>query len=238
MNSIAGSFDGWDIMQNGSFANWGSVPPQVKKAGYALKNVAVAKMTEVSAISAVFDKELLVFEPWISVLLDSGDELSYFGVYDLAFPIEDNKPGTPRVCIRSGSWKMDEDYSHFDRAEDKIGYLKSAEQVRIDLVFGSMQTYLPIQALVSSLSNLIDQGLSRKHHARTDVSWRKIALEITSEYFQWKYSYSPLTSAVDNLESWLGKWQTTLRMNAKENLLAAECKISYRPSISERIACR
>lgn len=238
MDRKSGGFGGWDRMQNGSFANWGSVPPKLKGAGFALKNVAVAKMTEVSAISAVFDKELLVFEPWISVLLDAGEELRFFGVYDLAFPVEDDKPGTPRVCIRSGSWKMDEDYSHFGCAEDKSEYLKSAEQIRIELVFGSMQTFLPIKALGLSLSNLIDQGLCRRPLARSDVSWRKIAVEITSDYFQWKYSYSPFTSAIDDFESWLDKWQTTLRMIATEDLLADECKISYRPSISERIVCR
>ena len=228
----------WEQLRNGEPVILRSAISEIKRPGAALKNVAITKMVDISSISALFGNDLLVFEPWISVLLDLGETITFYGAYALAFPVEDDRYDLPRICVRSCSWNMREDYSRFEQASDKQAYIWSSAQVKIDLSFGLSSTYVPIAALASDLSKLIEKGLCRRTISRSDMPWHKVSVDINSDFFHWKYAYSPLASIVDGLESWLKEWQETL-MNLRmemDSVQAANCKISYRPSMIDRMS--
>jgi len=225
----------WERLRDGSFARLHANHSEIRRPGFALKKVAIAKMTEVSVVSAVFGQELLVFEPWVSVLLDAGDTVVFFGAYALAFPPENDTTDLPHICVRTGSWNKNEDCTRFECAEDKNAYIWSAAQIQIDLAFGLKQTFLSIKEMVSSLSDLVDQGLKRRCLARNDMHWRKVSVEVTSDFFSWKYAYSPLTSVVDGFEAWLGKWLDIFKNLAIDNIRAEDCEVSYRPCLMDRM---
>ena len=76
----------WEQTSDGSPAQLGKLP-RVTKSGLLLKGVAIAKMVDVSLISAEFDDIPVVFEPKVEVFLDEGTAAEFMAVYQSGFPL-------------------------------------------------------------------------------------------------------------------------------------------------------
>ena len=225
----------WERPPGGTKAVLHDHAVKIRHPGSALKNLAAAKMTGVSVISAHFGEEHLVYDPWVSVLLDSGNGLIFHGAYGLSFPLEEHQNGLPHVCLRTCSWDRELDFSQFDQASNKRDYLLGDKQLRSDIMFGSGSRYLSFKTLVSRLCAAIGQGLKGQETERPDAVLCGIAVESATDYFSWKFSYSPHSFVAEKLEEWIEAWREAFKHSTSDFVPTGDTEISYQPSVMERL---
>lgn len=56
-------------------------PPRIAPTSATLKRVALAKLSDITLLSAAFGGEQVLFEPWLTLLVDDGRGAFLTGIY-------------------------------------------------------------------------------------------------------------------------------------------------------------
>src|SRR6202035_2133359 len=123
----------WETTTNGMKAEeYVSSPKPIRNNLFRVKNTACIKMTDIILLSATFAGHQVLFQPYISVLLDYGDTVEFYGLYEPDFkPDEENENEKhfPDWCVRHATWRKEIDFSQFQAASHKQQYIREESQI-------------------------------------------------------------------------------------------------------------
>ncbi|OKI42373.1 hypothetical protein [Micromonospora sp. CB01531] len=145
-----------------------------------LKRIAVAKLAGIRMISASFSGDRLVFQPWLTVMIDEGSSVSVTGVYrtDSSLGREPEGEG-PTFCLRKSAWLLDADLASVQKASDFRSYLSCGEQVENVFTFVSRNTDPEVigvtEKFVASMNNA---ELTLRAADRASFRWQYVRMEI------------------------------------------------------------
>lgn len=132
----------WEKTSEGTVGFYKSLPKKLFNPTM-MKNLAIAKMTNIKLISAYFKEQPVVFSPVLWVLFDSSDSLEFIGVYasECLDNYEDISSDNnelyllPSVCIRKAFWNKSEDLKQFNSADNKKQYILGENQTISNIYF-------------------------------------------------------------------------------------------------------
>lgn len=227
----------WERTSNGSPAQLGKLP-RVTRSGLLLKGVAIAKMVEVSLISAEFDGIPVVFEPKVEAFLDEGTAASFMGVYQSGFPFETDYQELPSLCLRISRWNRSNDFKQFNEAKNKKGYIESDKQVKSQIVFTTLTAESEIDQLATEIIDIFRRGVALEAVNRTGERWHEIRCKVVDDTAAYTVSYTPFSAKNELVEAWLMKWRGYFQKMATQNGFISDngCRVSYNLSLRERLA--
>lgn len=76
---------------------WIAPPLRFAATGAFLKQIALAKLANITLMSAEFSGEKILFEPWVSLLVDAGSTVKFLGVYRLSFEPDEDSATRPNL---------------------------------------------------------------------------------------------------------------------------------------------
>ena len=227
----------WEQTSDGSPAQLGKLP-RVTKSGLLLKGVAIAKMVDVSLISAEFDDIPVVFEPKVEVFLDEGTAAEFMAVYQSGFPSEEHSRKLPSLCLRISRWNRNNDFKQFNRAKNKKEYLESDKQVKSNLVFTTPTVHSEIYQLTTEIIDIFRRGVALEAVNRTETHWHEIRCKVVDDTAAYAVSYTPFATKNELVEAWIMKLSEHFKKLAYQKGLLSDngCRVSYNPSLRERLA--
>jgi len=220
-----------------------SGPARLSPTIGTLKRVALAKLSDVRFFSATFDGEELLFEPWLTTLIDYGASARFVGVYrtepetddeeEADAPAEDSKLGT--LCLRQSEWVRDTDLAQSGGAEDLREYLTAGPQVDNTLVFGAGTAHPEIVDATRQLLSKLATGITIAASEPRSTAWHYVAVEVADNQFTTTISYSPLLAKCDVLETNLPSWLACVDDLVKRPgwIPGSEVTLSIRRSVPE-----
>lgn len=212
-----------------------SPPARFRLSTMALKQIALAKLTDITVISTEFHGETVVFEPWLSLLVDVGRKVLFTGVYQRSFEPDDDVDALPDLCWRRSEWIRDVDTAQVGEATDRLAYLAGDTQIASTIRFSRLDQQQALAALIHSSIDQFANGTTVTRARRPEANWHWLSLIVADETFNAQVEYSPLLAQSAAIETWIPRW-----LNGFESLDTAhaiqpdaEITISYRPSLSE-----
>jgi hypothetical protein len=203
--------------------------------------LAVAKMTDVSHVSAAFDGTPQVFEPWLTVLLDTGPKVEFAGVYRSAFPVDEPDGAAPSLAVRRAGWNAADDA---ERLRDEAGiaqYVTGPDHAASRIQFFTADALSTVTSLVEEVAQALHRGLPIDVRERSDPGLANIQVDLHDDDARFMVSYTPYRRASDTIESWLARWRRAMRALDEPPAAAAArrpdagCRISYRASLPEML---
>lgn len=182
-------------------------PPQPSPTPATLKRLALAKLAGIQLLSAVFGGERLVFEPWLTLLVDYGQGAFLAGIYRT--DSDSDGPGIPRWCIRKSEWLRHADLERSAAADDLVGHLLSGPQVASRLVFADRTTHPEVDGVMEGVLGVLRSGIALVPAARTN-EWHELDLDLADGRFACRIGYSPLLTRCEALEAALPPWLAAL----------------------------
>jgi hypothetical protein len=201
-----------------------------------LRGLAVAKMRELTLISAEFGGYLAVFQPWVRVLLGTSVGLEYVAAYQPAYPAAEDAPPLPGLCLRRCTWNRDEDYGRFRLAGDARAYLASGEQIQSRIVFAAPHDTEQVTALAQEGAALFRRGLGLTESARDRVRWETVEVDIADGSNGFALSYAPRASHHAALEAWVAQWQRRFESLVPGLSPDGGVRVSYRDGLRDLLA--
>jgi hypothetical protein len=209
-----------------------------------MKKLAFSKMTDITLISAYFNKNPLLFYPLIWLLLDTGSSMSFFGVYATDTSEDESVSDSrseldnlPDFCIKKTFWSKSEDITNFQRADDKKKYILGETQTRSNMIFINSTHCLETTQLISEAIQMTKYGL-KLYEERSNSIYDKIKINVSDGRFYLNLSYHP--SVVKNiiLEEWIIKWCNCIeRLPLDLGCVPDEkIRISYELSLFDKIS--
>jgi hypothetical protein len=209
-----------------------------KTSSLALKQVAIAKMVEVSLISGEFYSIPIVFEPSVWILIETGTSVDFFGVYKPSFPIEENTEEGPSLCLRKSSWNKFKSQEEFNLSENKRDYILGSSHIYSRTIFTNPSKNHDIELLITDVITKVRQGLKFKDVNRSRVQWQDIRFGVADGSLDYTISYTPYSSKCEYIESWICKWCKCFELlnhNKEFHPDSNTFRISYHLSLFERI---
>lgn len=227
----------WEQTSNGSPARL-SKPPRLKRSGLLLKRVAVAKMVEVSLISAEFDGIPVVFEPKVEVFLDEGSAAGFMGVYQSGYPSDEEYKELPSLCLRISRWNRNSDFRQFNEAQDKKHYIESDKQVKSQILFTTLKADSEIDELTTEIIDIFRRGVALEAVNRTQERWHEIRCKVVDDAAAYTVSYTPFSAKNERVERWITKWRSYFQQVSTKKQVPSDngCRVSYNLSLRERLA--
>jgi hypothetical protein len=178
-------------------------PPRPSPTPATLKRVALAKLTGILRISAAFSGQRLVFEPWLTLLVDSGRGAFLAGVYRT--DSDPDGPGTPRWCLRKSEWLREADVEMSGAADDLREHLLNGPQIASRLVFADRLTHPEVEAMTEDALAVLGSGVTLVPMARTH-EWHEVELDLADDRLICTIAYSPLLARSEAVETALPPW--------------------------------
>ncbi|HEU5378290.1 MAG TPA: hypothetical protein VFV38_22940 [Ktedonobacteraceae bacterium] len=229
----------WEQTSNGLQARLKVNHPFSKKNLFPVKVTAERKMDSIAILSARFSDDIAVFEPHVSLLLDKGSSMEFFGWYRSGFEHEEEREEAqwlPSFCLRYASWEKGRDFQHFHQATNKHAYIQGSQQVEAKSIFCSWEMYPELQRLLKDVVSLVQQGIPFQSVSRPEHPWASVDL-LVRDTIGLKCSYVPSVHANAVLEEWIEQWEICFaQVNLAEGIKPeGDFRISYFLSLKEYI---
>lgn len=204
-----------------------------------LKTIAYAKMWEPAVISACFQGTECVFDPSVTLLLESKDRLNLYSVCQLSYADEGK---APNLLLRSSEWNSKDDCEKFDKAQDKMDHLLSDKQLTVKNVFIRDESYGKLNQLIADIGGVLLSGLRLEKCDKTSYMWHNVHIkcEHRHEPLTGEVSYCPLVLENPAIEKWFLEWQNFFETEKIENDYKpdGDIRISYGSSLPEMLNMR
>lgn len=230
----------WERTTNSTETEWYFDLPKLRpghpRFRIFLKNLARRKMADSYLISAEFRNVREVFEPWISLIIDEGKSMRFYGIYISGLKIEDPQV-RPSICFRKGAWDGNLDFENFSSAEDKLDYVTRYQALEMDLSFSSIDKVSRFYDLSRNGVEILQKGIKLTVEERPENKTQNISLDLWDEEVHYLISYSPLSKKNNELEKWIDQWTNWFEsLNLKEDFFPdGPSRISYRESLPDWI---
>ncbi|MFE9652665.1 hypothetical protein [Micromonospora sp. NPDC006431] len=183
-------------------------PPRLLQNVGTLKRIAVSKLAGIRMISASFSGDRLLFQPWLTVMIDEASSVSVTGVYRTDSPLGREPEGEgPTFCSRKSAWLLDADLASVQKASNFRSYLSCGEQVENVFTFVNRNTGPEVigvtEDFVASMNN---SELTLRSAERAGSQWHYVRIEVGDEIRAFDIGYSPVTTSIDLVESALPEW--------------------------------
>lgn len=177
-----------------------------------LRRFARTKLTDITLISADFQGEPIVVEPWLWLYVESAMEAAYLGVYRLAYPRDDQDDAAelPDLCWRRSYWNRDADLTRVNTTDDPRGYLAGDSQLDSHIVFTRGAREPRLVTLIEEGIELFCRGVTVSALASPDPDARghELSTEVVDDRVACAVTFVPLLAASPALEGWATAWQT------------------------------
>jgi len=211
-------------------------PPRFRLNTIALKQIALAKLADITLLSAEFRGEQVVFEPWISLLVDTGDKALFLGAYRPSFDAEGDTSALPDLCWRRSEWLRDVDTAQVGNAEDRRAYLAGDTQIDSKIRFTRLDREPAFAALVDRSRATFARGVTLEPLRRPNSNWQRVVVDVADDLVAFRLDFSPLLTQSPTIETWAAQW-----LNTPPTLNAtiepdSDITLSYRRSLHELLA--
>ena len=215
-------------------------PPRFAPTGAFLKRIALAKLADITLMRAEFDGDKIVFEPWVSLLIDEGRTAKFLGVYRPAFESNEDSATRPNLCWRRSTWNRDVDHEQLAEVDDLRAYLTGDTQISSIIAFTRMAAQPALTDLIERTITAFSRGVTITAAERTDMPWQALRLDIADERLIYTIDYSPLLVQSELVETWAQTWIEYLDTLDPHGAIApdADISVSYRRSLPEMLAVR
>lgn len=184
-----------------------SGPARLSPTPATLKRVALAKLADVRFFSATFDGEGLLFEPWLTTLIDYGTSTCFLGVYRTEEALEEpDGADAPTLCLRRSEWVRETDLAQAGEAEDLREYLRTGPQVDNSFVFGTAATHPELSEETDRLVSTLAGGLTITAPEPRGTDWHEVTVEVADDRVTATFDYAPLLAQCTVLETHLPLW--------------------------------
>jgi len=175
-------------------------------------SLSVAKLQQVSIISADFQGETIVFKPYLGVGLLMGPTEEWLGMYrrDLVEDeeMQEQEHDAPLFCLRRAIWEEKKDISQFRISSNKREYVKEKGNINSHIIFGTPLLYPEITPMTDELERFVRQGIAIQAIQGVEFPWRHIKVDMQSDIdFLLEYSFNQGRN--EHLESWIERWYKT-----------------------------
>jgi hypothetical protein len=207
-----------------------SGPPQVRRMWLGGRRaIGLAKLADVTLISAEFGGVPVVFEPWVTLLVNRASSAEFFGAYQPAFPLDEGDEA-PSLCLRRSSW------SQGARDEDGDLLIEGDEgPIESQIVFTSRTERVDVVRLVEELVRLLTDGIRVRRTSR-EIEWEALSCSIADTRAVATIAYSSLQTESPELEPWAWRWSDAFSRLDEGVAPDDGCRISYRASLREVLA--
>jgi hypothetical protein len=220
---------GWEQTTGGGPVRF-SGPPQVRRMWLGGRRaIGMVKLADVTVISAEFGGVPVVYEPWVTLLVNRPSSAEFCGAYQPAFPLDDT-PEAPSLCLRRARWCQ-------GRRDEEGELLIEGDEGPIEsrIVFTPGAEATDVTGLVEELVQLLDDGLRVRRTSR-ESDWEAVSCSIADARAVATIAYSSLQTESPELEPWTERWSDAF--SRLEDGIAPDdgCRIGYRASVRELLA--
>lgn len=207
-----------------------------------LKRMALAKMTDITLLSAEFQDNVVLFEPRVSILLDMNTHVEFRGIYQIHRDNEDPQEipvqSLPSLALRQASWIRDNDFKQFNMATNKRAYIESEQQVLSRIIFTTPELQPTIYRLVEDARNLVQAGIKLEPALHPNYQSEEIRFCVDDEELRFSLLYLPHIRQSPTLEKWIGQWmQSFAQVDFSGGIIPDHgCSISYSHSLLELLS--
>jgi len=180
-------------------------PPRVALTGATLKRVALAKLSDITLISAGFGGERIVFSPWLTVVIDHGVGAFFTGVYRTDSASSGDR-SEPIWCLRKSTWDRALDMARAREADELSEYLAAGPQLVDRLVFANRSTHPEIDSVMEAVLTTLTGGISVAPVPSRTHPWHQIELDLVDDRLICRIEYSPLIAGSQEVETALPPW--------------------------------
>ena len=213
------------------------------------RSFALSKMTEISAISAVFADKRQSFYPLAWILFESSHEIEFFGLYAreefFGLYSEEWSPNLtqdqlPTAFLKKATWTKSVERQAYKAAKTPEEYIREhllgENHVVVNNTFLNYENATPVLALAARISERIEQGIKVDKADRCELyksDRQDIRFHFANGYMNYNIDYGRFTYKSEELENWGRKWReqfdrvkVDLELNPTENF-----KVYYQSSI-------
>jgi hypothetical protein len=214
-------------------------PPRIRPTSATLKRVALAKLSDITLMSAAFGGERVLFEPWLTLLVDNGGGAFLTGVYRTdGASLSDAASEGPRLpiwCLRKSEWLRQTDLEQSSGTDDLGGYLSSGPQVATRLVFADRATHPELDGVMHRVLTAVSAGITVVPIQPRTSQWQFVDLDLADDRLRCSIQYSPLIARSESLEAVLPPWLNQVDELLGRDGLAPDGKVtlSIRRSVPE-----
>lgn len=189
-------------------------PPRIRPTSATLKRVALAKLSDITLLSAAFGGERVLFEPWLTLLVDYGGGAFLTGVYRTEAASDSDAasdgPRLPIWCLRKSEWLRQTDLDQSNGADDLSGYLSSGPQVANRLVFADRATHPELDGVMHRVLTAVTAGITVVPIQPRTSQWQFVDLDLADDRLICSIQYSPLIARSESLEAVLPPWRSQI----------------------------
>jgi hypothetical protein len=212
-------------------------PPRIRPTSATLKRIALAKLSDITLLSAAFGGERVLFEPWLTLLVDDGGGAFLTGVYRTDAASGDNaeSDGLPIWCLRKSEWRRQTDLEQSSGADDLGEYLSSGPQVTNRLVFADRATHPELDSVMQRVLTAVSAGITVAPIQPRTSQWQFVDLDLADDRLICSIQYSPLIARSESLEAVLPPWLHQIdELLGRDGLLPdGKVTLSIRRSVPE-----
>lgn len=205
-----------------------------------MKRIALAKLADITLMSAEFGGDKLVSEPWVSLLIDAGSTVKFLGVYQPSFEPDEDSATRPNLCWRRSEWNRNVDHEQLAEATDVRAYPPGDTQISSIITFTRIAAQPALTDLIERTITEFSHGVTITAAERTDILWQALQLDIADDRLIYTIDYSPLLVQSERVETWADAWIKFLGKLDPHDAITpdADIIVSYRRSLPEMLAVR
>ena len=204
----------------------------------SLKQIALAKIEDITMLSARFRGEQVLFEPWLTLLIDAGTKALFLGVYRPSFDQEEDETQLPNLCWRRSEWIRDIDERQIGEATDRQAYLAGNTQIGSSIRFSRLDRQPALAALIQRGIAMFRSGVTVAADSRPDSTWNWLRAQATDDTIGCQIEYSPVLAQSAAIEAWAADWLQGFTSFDPAHAIEpdAEITVSFRHSLQELLA--
>lgn len=224
----------WEVNQGGTAAEHHTGHFKARGYGYGVKLIAISKMMDVAVVSTDFTDYPIVFQPWVITAADRGTSVDFCGVYQ-----REPEDGEPDICVRRARWNEAVDRDQFKAAPDKLAYILSDQQVKIEATFGWLKECPSIKELAEEVEALVLAGCPVQRCRREAEQRSNLYVKVMSKTLPcvWDLTYGLEVLECERLEDWANRWLACAESLSfpSEFIPKHEIWISYTTTLFDRL---
>jgi hypothetical protein len=232
----------WEQTADGVLVQLKNSQRPITKGNFMLKRVALAKMTDITLLSADFHGDVVLFEPRVSVLLDMSSHVEFRGLYQIHADREEQQEAPvqslPSLALRQATWIRDDDFKHFNGAANKRAYIEGTQQVHSRITFTTPELQPEIYQLLEDARNLVRNGLKMEPAHNSNFQREETRFCVDDEELRFTLLYLPHIRQSLALDGWIEQWiQSFARVDFSGGIMPDHgCSISYTHSLMELLS--
>lgn len=206
----------WEQTANGKNAKLKSRNDKGKRLEtLSFLQLNTAKLERVSIISADFQDDTVMFEPYISASYTTDSTGEWLGVYQLSFPgdeediQEQQRRNIPVFCLRKAAWQRNKDMYQFRVAPHKRAYVKEKGNFEGHILFGIPSLYPELDGMISEMHTLVKEGVSLTSTQGPEYPWGSVHVDVVHSDVIFSLGYAFTQRRNEKLEQWVERWYTS-----------------------------